>query len=173
MKKLISILLLCFMLTGCSALKIMSAPFTPTKSTVPQQVEKSQRVVRCDGDIVLDVDGKVLSCTKGFYSKEKGYSEKQRKLTLREKIAQFIAKGAGYMVWLAVIAVVLTFTGFGWVVSGFFNMLFGTGKVLKQVVRGIQKARKDKVDLNVALEASMDEATKIEIAKLKQRNNIK
>ncbi len=171
-KQLLLMLLICFTLTGCSALKMVSAPFTPVKSVVPKDIERNQRVVKCDGDILLDIDGRVISCTEGFYSKEKGYTETERKLNLREKVAQFITRSSGYLLIGVILAIILSFSGFGWVVSGFFNMLFGTGKVLKQVVKGIQRARKEEIDLNVALESSTDEATKREIVKLKQRNNI-
>jgi len=172
MIKIISILLICFCLTGCSALKIISAPFKPTVSSVPKQIEKNKQILKCKGEISINEDG-TLSCTEGFYSNGKMYSEKQRKLTFREKVGQFISKGAGYLVWGAILACVLTFTGFGWIVSGFFNILFGTGKVLRQVIKGIQRSRKEKVDLNIALESSTDEATKKEIQKIKQSNNIK
>jgi len=173
MKKIILILLFCIPLMGCSALKIITAPFQATKNSVPQSTEKNRTILRCQGEIKLDETGKVLYCSKGFYSDTQSYEQTDRKLTLREKIGQFIAKGAGYLVWLAVIACVLTFFGFGWVISGLFNMVFGVGKVLRQTITGIQEAKKTNIDIATALAKSQDEDVKKFIADYKQKNNIK
>jgi hypothetical protein len=173
MRKLILIVGLCFLVSGCSLLKVVSAPFKNSVNSTPQSTERNRTILRCQGEIKVDETGKVLYCSKGFYSDTQTFEQTDRKLTLREKIGQFIAKGAGYLVWGAVLAGVLTFFGFGWIVSGFFNMVFGLGKVLRQTVQGIQNARKNNVDLSTALSMSQDENVKKFIADFKEKNNIK
>jgi hypothetical protein len=172
MRKIFTILLMCFMLQGCSLLKVVSAPFQATKNSVPQSTEKSKEIIKCRGDLTINPDGSMV-CSKGFYKYETNSTQQDRKLNFRERIGQFIAHGAGYLVWGVVLAGVLTFFGFGWIISGFFNMVFGVGKALRQVVKGVQDARKNGTDLTTALNASTDESVKNFLIKFKQENNIK
>jgi len=173
MKKWLPILLMCFMLQGCSLLKIATAPLQAVKNSVPQSTEQSKAKTICSKDAVFNEAGMIISCGGKYYNYNQNYEQTDRKLTLREKIAQFITHGAGYLVWGFVIIVLLSSFGFGWVVQAFFNGVFGTGRVLKQVVQGIQDARKNNKEINQALSEAMDEKTKEEIAKLKQKENIK
>lgn len=172
MKKTISILFLCMIFSGCSLMKIATAPFQAVKNSIPQSTEKSKEIIKCKGDLSINPDGTII-CSKGFYRYGQNFSEQDRKLTLREKIGQFIAHGAGYIVWGCILAGLLTFFGLGWVVSGFFNIIFGVGKVLRQTVQGIQNARKNGSDLSTALSQSQDESVKKFIADFKIKNNIK
>lgn len=160
------LLYICCALSGCSALKMITAPFVPSVSNVPSQINKTNRIVKCDGDIVLDDVGRVITCTNGFYSKESGYSEVERKLTLWEKIKQHIFKFFG--IYLIGMGLLLLF-----VPSIFWFILQKQGKAFVQVIKGIQKARKENVDLNTALATTTDEETKKEIAKIKQEQGIK
>jgi hypothetical protein len=172
MKKIIILVSICLFLSGCSLLKIATSPFKASVNSTPQSTAKNSKVVRCKGELTIDETGKV-ECSKGFYSNETSFQQTDRKLSLREKIGQFISKGAGYLVWGVILAGVATFFGFGWVISGFFNMVFGVGRVLRQTVSGIQNAKKNNIDLGTALSISQDEDTKKFIADFKQKNNIK
>jgi len=172
MKRIIPLILVCFIFSGCSALKIITAPFQISKNTTPQSTEKNKKIIKCRGQLEISETGQI-TCTDGFYSSDESFEQQDRKLSFRERVAQFISKGAGYMVWGAILACVLTFFGFGWVVSGFFNMVFGVGKVLRQTVAGIQEAKKTNVDIATALSKSQDEDVKKFIADYKQKNNIK
>ena len=172
MKKFILILVLCFLCSGCSFLKLVTAPFQVTKNSVPQSTEESKSVIKCKGNLQIQSDGTII-CEKGFYQYTNNYEQQDRRLNFRERVAQFIAKGAGYLVWGAILAGVLTFFGFGWIISGIFNMLFGAGKVLRQTIQGIQNARKNNVDLGVALSQSQDEDVKKWIVNFKMKNGIK
>lgn len=173
MKKFIIILLSCFLLQGCSLAKTLISPFKTTLNNTPQQTTISKDKITCKGEYKLDSNGNIIYCSKGYSDTSSNSEIKDRKLTLREKIAQFIAKGAGYLVWLVIIACILTFFGFGWVVSGIINSIFGVGKVLRQVIKGVQNAKNNKTDLVTALNASTDEDVKKWIADFKTKNNIK
>ena len=173
MKKFIIILLSCFLLQGCSLAKTLISPFKTTISSTPQETTISKGKITCKGEYQLDENGNVIYCSKGYSDTRLNSEVKDRKLTLREKIAQFIAKGAGYLVWLAIIACVLTFFGFGWIVSGIINSIFGVGKVLRQVIKGVQVAKNNETDLVTALNGSTDEDVKKFISDFKLKNNIK
>lgn len=129
-------------LQGCSLLKIASQPFKNTVSKVPEKTEKAERRIRCKGEIALDASGRVLSCSDNYDFREKTFNQEERKLTIREKIAQFVLNAQGYLLWFVIIAVVLSFSGFGWVISGIFSTLRGAGKATRDFVKGIQNGKK-------------------------------
>lgn len=169
-KKLIIVTISCFLLTGCSALKILTAPFKPIRSTAPQQIEKSKQVLRCKGEIEIDKDGRIISCSEKFYSYEQNFERRDKKLSFRERIGQWIMTGAGWVVWAVILSVVATMFGFGWVVSMFWNAVFGLGRVLRQTMQGIKKFRQTvavdkKEELDNFLRASQDKNTKTFVAK--------
>jgi len=172
MKKFIVLFLLCFMCQGCSLIKVLASPFKSSVNTTPQSTEKSREIIRCKGDLSIDPDGSIV-CSKGFYKDGRNSLQTDRKLSFREKVGQFISNGASYLVWGGLIAVILSASGFGWVISAIFQGVFGVGRTLKQVMNGIQDARKHNKDINQALAESTDEDTKKVILKLKQKNNIK
>ncbi len=173
MKKILSILLMCFLLSGCSFLKIASAPLQVTKNSVPQSIIQSQAKMICSKNAVFNEDGLIISCGGKYYNYEQNKSQQDRKLTFWEKVNQMFTRGLGYIVWLVIISVILTAMGCGVLVSNFWQAVFGTGKVLKQVVRGVQEARKNNKDLSTALNESTDENVKNFLIKFKQENNIK
>ena len=140
--KLIALMFFVTPLSGCSLLKIASQPFKNTVSKVPESTEKSVRKITCKGQIELDVEGRVIKCGKNYYSYEKNYSQKERKLTYREKISQFILNAKGYLLWGFVICVALSLSGFGWVIGAVFSVVRGTGRVARDLVRGISKGKK-------------------------------
>jgi len=144
-RNLLILLMLGFILpniVGCSLLKIASQPFKNKVSKVPQSTEKSERKITCKGVIWLDSMGKVIKCEEKFYSHEKNYTQLERKLKWREKISQFILNVKGYILWFIVGAVVLSLSGFGWIVGGVFSVLRGTGRVARDLIRGIQNGKK-------------------------------
>lgn len=172
-KKLFLLLFLCFSLTGCSLLKIASAPLQPVKNTVPQQVEKSVKKMKCKGNIEVKENGNIY-CSDGFYLSESSSSQKDRKLTWREKIAQFITNATGYVFWAVLISILLSMLGLGAVVSSFWSATFGIGtKAFKQIVSAIQKAKENNQTLIDELEKSTDENVKKFITEYKLKNNIK
>ncbi len=141
-KNVVLLLLIVFMFSGCSLLKIAASPFRNTVSKVPESTEKSVRKVTCKEDIELDVEGRVIRCGKKYYSYEKNFSQKERKLTYREKISQFILNAKGYFLWFIVICVALSLSGFGWVIGAVFSVVRGTGRVARDLVRGISKGKR-------------------------------
>jgi len=141
-KNLILLVCMCFMLSGCSLLKIASQPFKNTVSKVPEKVEKVERTLRCKGAITLDSLGRVTQCDENYYSYEKTFNQQERKLYFREKISQFILNAQGYMLWGIILCIVLSFSGFGWVIGGVFSVLRGTGRVARDLVQGISKGKK-------------------------------
>lgn len=172
MKKLILLIALCMPLMGCSLLKVATAPFKSSVSTTPQQTTKSTKQMRCKGEIQVQENGSIY-CSDGFYLTETSSDQRDRKLSMREKIGQWIMGVSGWFFWLIVISIALTATGFGWVVSLVWNSIFGLGRILRQVVSGIQKAKNNGGDFVNALNASTDEDVKKWIAQFKLNNGIK
>jgi hypothetical protein len=173
MKKFLPIFLICFMCQGCSLLKVVSSPFQATKNSVPQSTEKSKEIIKCRGDLTINPDGSMV-CSKGFYKYETNSAQNDRKLNFRERIGQFIAKASGYVVWAMGLSILLTMMGLGFWVSSFWGSVFSvSSKALRQVMQGVQNARKNGTDLTTALNASTDEDVRKFITEFKQKNNIK
>ena len=172
MKKLILLIAVCMPLMGCSLLKVATAPFKSTVSTTPQQTTKNSKQMRCKGEIEVKENGSIY-CSDGFYLSEVQSDQRDRKLSMREKIGQWIMGVSGWFFWLIVISIALTATGFGWVVSLVWNSIFVLGRILRQVISGIQKAKNNGGDFVAALNASTDEDVKKFIAQFKLNNGIK
>jgi len=142
---MLQLMMLCiFMstLTGCSLLKIASQPFKNTVSKVPEKIEKSEKRIKCKGEIILDSMGRVLKCGQNYYSYEKTFNQQERKLRWREKISQFILNVQGYVLWGIIIMIALSLSGFGWVIGAIFSLIRGTGRVARDLVRGISKGKR-------------------------------
>ena len=172
MVKILSLAIVVFLFSGCSLLKVATAPFKSSVSTTPQQTTKNSKQMRCKGEIEVKENGSIY-CSDGFYLSEVQSDQRDRKLSMREKIGQWIMGVSGWFFWLIVISIALTATGFGWVVSLVWNSIFGLGRILRQVVSGIQKAKNNGGDFVAALNASTDEDVKKFIAQFKLNNNIK
>lgn len=149
MKKLIYLLCIIFMISGCSLLKIASSPFKNTVSKVPEKIEKSKLKDKCNGNATFYQDGSIKSCTKGYYKYEETFNKVERKLKWREKISQFFLNAKGYLLWGAGISIALVLSGFGWVFGAIWSAIRGAGKVAKEMsrvagdlVRGISKGKK-------------------------------
>jgi hypothetical protein len=174
MKKLILILLLCVPLMGCSALKIITAPFQATKNTLPQSIDKSRAKAMCQGEAKFNEQGDMTYCSKGYFKYDESSSIQERKLTLKEKILQFFSKLAGVSFWLVVALIFLCPSLLGLIVGRLFEGVYGMGsKAFKQVSAAIQKVKSESPALIDALEKSTDSDVRIWIADFKKKNNIK
>ena len=142
MKRFFLILLLSFNLSGCSFLNMATAPFRTAKKVVPEQTKTAQNVTKCRGEIQWDQAGKIVSCTKGFYAKDYSFNQEERKWNWRERIAHYILNLKGYLLLAIIASVVLSCTGFGWVVSGFWSGVRGTGRALGELVKGVNRGKK-------------------------------
>lgn len=167
------ILILSFILSGCSLMKFAVSPLKSTNTTVPQQTESAVKKMKCKGEITIMQSGDAY-CSDGFYLYESSTSKKERKLTWREKVGQFIMKATGYVFWAVIISIILTFMGLGLVVSNFWSATFSiSSKAFRQIVSAIQKSKNSSPDLIKALEASTDEDVRTFITEYKLKNNIK
>jgi len=171
MKKIIIICLMSFLLTGCSLIPQLKFG---TPGTVPQSIDKSKVKEKCSGKAEWDDLGNIKSCSKGYYRYDEGYNKQERRMTIVERVKDFINQLAGWGFWGFVLLVILcpSLIGliFGRLIEGSIGL---TGKSLRAVVRGVQKARKEGKDLNQSLEAELDTDNKKCIAKIKEQEKIK
>ncbi|MFA5048597.1 MAG: hypothetical protein WC516_06255 [Patescibacteria group bacterium] len=177
MRKIIILFGLCFILNGCSFLKIASAPLQATKNSVPQSINQSKEKIICSKNAVFNEDGLILSCGGKYYNYEQNKVQQDRKLTFWEKVGQVLSKTAGYIIWLAIIFGVLTFMGLGGLVVSFIQGATNIGKTgikgIKQIMEAIQISKEGNQTLIDALEKSTDDDVKKWIADFKQKNGIK
>ena len=137
MKGLISIIVLTFMLTGCSLIPRLTFD---SKGTTPQQTEKSLRKIRCKGDIILNEDGTVKKCTKGYSEYESNYEKKERKFTIAERVGNFIRALSGFGFWGLVIIAIL----FPGLLGGVITFLFSASRrVARETIKAIKKFRRE------------------------------
>lgn len=173
-KKLIILIMMSFMLTGCSLAKAIIAPFKPTQNTLPQQIEQSKNKVICKGEYKLDENGTVIYCSKGYFGYESNYEKKERKMTIVEKIKNYINNLMGYAFWIFLALVILCPSALGFIGGRIIEGIFGIGKkALDATVRGVQDARKKGIPLDTALGIKQDDDVKLYIAKLKEDEKIK
>ncbi len=173
MRQIIILIGLCFILNGCSFLKIASAPLQVTKNSVPQSTEQSKAKIICSKNAVFNEDGIIISCDGKYYNYNQNYEQADRKLTFFEKIAQMASKGLGYILWAVGISILLTMLGLGVWVGNFWTTTFSMGsKALKQIAKGVQKVKDSNPELIQALEKSTDENVKNWLKNYKIKNNI-
>lgn len=174
MQKLIVILMLCFLTTGCSLVKTITAPFKSVQNTLPQQIEQTKNKIVCKGEYKLDEDGNIIYCSKGYFNYQSVNNVKERRLTLKERIIQFLDKLVGWSFWIVLGLIFLCPSLLGLVLGRAVEGSIGiTGKTLRGLVRGVQKTRKEGKDLNQSLEAELDTENKKYIAKIKEQEKIK
>jgi len=171
MKKVFLLLCIGFCLSSCSFLPRLSFD---TPNTVPQSVDRSKAKAVCKGEAKFNEVGDMTYCSKGYYNYEEGFKKIERKMTIMERIKSFIngLMGMGFWVVLALLFLCPSLLGLigGRLIEGTIGI---TGKALKSVVSGVQKARKTGKDLNDSLSAEQDADVKKYIAKLKEQENIK
>jgi hypothetical protein len=174
MKKIIPILIMCFMLSGCSLLKVVSSPFKNTVSNVPQSIDKSRAKAMCQGEAKFNEQGEMVYCSKGFFKYDENSSIIERKLTAKEKILQFFSKLAGISFWLVLALVFLCPSLLGLIAGRLIEGVYGMGtKAFKQVSSAIQKVKSESPALIDALEKSTDTDVRNWITDFKKKNNIK
>jgi hypothetical protein len=171
MKKLLCLAVMSLLFTGCSFLPRINFG---TPGTVPQQIDRSKRRVICKGEILLNPDGTVHSCSSGFQEYSENYHRQERRMTIVERIKSFINNLVGWGFWGFVLLLILCPSLIGVVFGRLIEGTIGiTGKSLRAVVSGVQKARKTGKDLNDALDAEEDNDVKKYIKDLKEKENIK
>lgn len=165
-KHLLSVILLSFVVTGCSILPRLT--FDKPGMT-PTQVDKSYSNESCKGDYKLDQDGNIISCSEGYYHKTQNYNQKERAYTFSEKVGNFIRGLAGWGFWAVVLLTFLCPSLVGLIVGRVFNSANGA---LTQTVSAIKKYRQkvsaeEKERLDAHLRAEQDLTTKVIINKLR------
>ncbi len=171
MKKIILMILVSFMLTGCSLLPRVTFD---TPNTVPQSVDKSKAKAICKGEAKFNEVGDMIYCSKGYYNYEEGYNKQERKMTIVERIKSFINGLVGWGFWGILLLIILVPGLAGTLIGRLIEGTVGiTGKALKSVVAGVQKTRKTGKDLNDSLSAELDKEEKEYIKTIKNKHNIK
>lgn len=164
MKKCIGVLLIVFLISGCSFLP----RFTFDKPGVTPQKEEYAKVCHTKrnglnffGIVQL---GKLVTVCQTEKNKE------ERKFTLAERIANFVRNFFG---WFIVICVILVFVAPGLLISLLGGIMGRQKRALVRVVGAVQKARKNGKSLNDALDAELDNEDKVLIRRLKEKEGIK
>jgi hypothetical protein len=173
MKKIILslVLALCLPLMGCSLLPRIT--FDKANVT-PQSTVKTQKKETCAGVYKINEEGNIISCSKGYYNYEKNYTQKERVLTLREKLINFIRGFTGWGFWGLVILIILCPSLVGLIIGRLFEGVYGIGaKAFRQVSAAIQKVKNSSPTLVDALEKSTDSDVRAWIDTFKKKNNIK
>jgi hypothetical protein len=171
MKKIILLLCLCVPLMGCSLLPRIT--FSKAGVT-PVSTIKSQKVESCAGEYKLDESGRIIYCSKGYKNYENNYSQKERVLTLQEKIINFFRGLVGWGFWGVILLVFLCPSLLGLIVGRLIEGVYGIGtKTLRQVSAAVQKVKDSTPSLVTALEASTDEDVRKFIKEFKDKNKIK
>ncbi len=171
MKKLLLLLIMCFVLSGCSLLPRVNFD---TPNTVPQTVDKGKVKSVCKGSALFNDNGDIISCSKGYYSYEENYAKQERKMTIVERIKSFINNLAGWGFWGTIILVILCPSLVGLIAGRILEGIYGMGnKAFKQVSAAIQKVKNDDPSLVDALEKSTDSDVRKWIEEFKKKNGIK
>jgi hypothetical protein len=141
MKKIIMLVLMCFVLSGCSLIPRLTFD---TENTVPQQTEKSKAKYKCSGKIDYYEDGRVKSCSKGYYAYDETYNKQERKMTITERVKSMINSLMGWGFWGFVLLLILCPSVIGLVAGRLIEGTVGvTGKALRSTVRAIKKAKRN------------------------------
>ena len=174
MRKLLSIICLVFLLSGCNFLPRLNFD---TPNTVPQSVVKGKAKEVCKGKAEWDNVGNIKSCSKGYYRYDESYNKEERKMTIVERVKSFINNILGWGIpGLIVICVLFpgAFTIIGTLLGRFIEGAYGAGAIaLKRVAKAIQNTRKRGADLETSLSSELDEKDKKYIRKLKDKADIK
>jgi hypothetical protein len=173
MIKILTLVMVVFLFSGCSVMKAISAPFKNTVSTVPQSSVQGKSIIKCEGELSISKTG-VISCSKGYYSFDYNSDVKERKITLKEKIIQFFNNLMGWSFWIVLGLLFLCPSVLGLIAGRLFEGVYGMGaKAFKQVSAAIQKVKDTTPTLVDALEKSTDADVRAWIDNFKKANNIK
>jgi hypothetical protein len=165
MVKILTLVMVVFLFSGCSVMKAISAPFKNTVSTVPQSSVQGKSIIKCNGELTISKEG-VITCTKGYYSFD--YNS-----NIQERI-QFFNNLMGWSFWVVLGLLFLCPSVLGLIVGRLFEGVYGMGaKAFKQVSTAIQKIKDTTPTLVDALEKSTDADVRAWIDEFKKKNNIK
>ena len=137
MKKIIFMIIMSFMLTGCSLLPRLTFD---TKGAIPQQTDKSTMKDTCKGEAKFNEVGEIIYCSKGYMAYSKNYAKKERKMTIIEKIKSFINSLVGWGFW-GFIAIAIFFPGLIGSLLTFF--LSASRRVARETISAIKRFRRE------------------------------
>ena len=171
MKKFIMLLFIVLSTASCSLLPKVNFN---TPNTVPQATQKSKLKEVCKGEATFNTQGDIISCTKGYVNYAENYTKQERRMTIIEKIKNFINKLVGFGFWGLVLLIIFVPGLLGVVLGRIVEGTIGLGaKCLKAVVKGVQRARKQGKPLDEALDSELDEKYKKYIRDMKAKEGIK
>lgn len=172
MKNLIMLtIMVVFLSSGCSLIPRLTFD---SKGSTPQQTQKSKVKESCKGNATFNADGDMIGCTKGYKNFEQNYIKQERKYTFGEKIGNFFRKLTLWMIILVALGIFFPVLGLGTFIGRIFEGTFGIAKqALSGVARGVQRVRKRGDNIDIALDAELDEKYKKYIKQLKEKENIK
>lgn len=113
-------------LSGCSLIPRLTFD---KPNTVPQKTDKSERQI-----YHKTPDGEV------FKLKEKNYHQEERRLTLAERLGNFISNLKGWVFWIFIVLIIFVPGFAGWLIGSIFN---GFRTALTSTVRAIRRAKKN------------------------------
>jgi len=172
MKRLFSVLIFCFLLTGCTG--VLPRITTSTPNTVPQSIIKEKLKGTCKGEAKFNELGELTYCSKGYYAYVETYNKQERKMTFSERIKSFINGLIGWSFWIFIAIVIFTPGLLGVLLGKFIEGAFGIAtSVNKRLVKAIQKTKDGTKDLVSSLEAELDAAHKKYITAVKEQEGLK
>lgn len=136
MKKLISIILLSFMLGGCSFLPRLT--FNRTTSTLPMATDKSYIKESCKGQYRTDEQGLMTFCSEGYYRNENIFNQTERNFTAWEKIQNIFNNLLGWGIPILILVIIFVPGVLGWILHRFTS---SSVKGFKMLVEGIQDGK--------------------------------
>ncbi len=137
MRKLIILIVMCFMLSGCSLIPRLTFD---SKGTTPQAIEKSTAKDICKGEAKFNEMGEMVYCSKGYSAYAKNYEKKERKFTIAERVGNFIRKLTGLGFWGLVIIAVL----FPGLLGGILTFLMSASRrMARETIRAIKRFRRE------------------------------
>lgn len=143
MNKFILIPILTILLSGCSFLPRVTFD---KAGVTPQKTEKSSKREVCVGDYKMDLDGNIISCSKGYSKTENNYKQAERRYTFQERIANMIRGLAGWSFFLIIALLILCPSVAGWLIGRVFNV-FRSG--LEGTVRAIGRFKANIPTVNI------------------------
>lgn len=134
MNKLFSIILTICLTLGLSGCSLIPRLTFSKPGVTPVSTNKSNKDVRCQGELKINKDTGEISCTKGYSERENNFKQDERKYTIAERVANFIRGLAGWGFWGLVLVLILCPGLAGWLIGRVFNV-FRSG--LEGTVRAI------------------------------------
>lgn len=174
MVKILVLVMVVFLFSGCSVVKWATQPFKNTVSNVPQTINKLRTKAMCQGETKFNDQGEIIYCSKGYFKYNENNSIKERTLTVKEKIIQLLNNLMGWSFWIVLGLLFLCPSILGVIAGRLFEGIYGMGaKAFKQVSAAIQKVKDTTPTLVDALEKSTDTDVRAWIDNFKKVNGIK